>query len=59
MNTIFTKMIFFIFTIFIFLYTCSYAGFEITKKNNLSGGIIIFVFSLISTIFSNIMFFIS
>ena len=59
MNTIFTKIIFLIFTIFIFLYTCSYAGFEITKKNNLSGGIYVFIFSLLSVVFSNIMFFMS
>ena len=59
MNTIFTKIIFLIFTIFIFLYTCSYAEFEITKKNNLGGGIIVFIFSLLSVVFSNIMFFMS
>jgi len=59
MNTIFTKIFFLIFTIFIFLYTCSYASFEITKKNNLSGGIVVFMFSLVSLVFSNIMFFMS
>ena len=59
MNTIFTKIIFLIFTIFIFLYNCSYAGFEVTKKNNLSGGFYVFIFSLLSVVFSNIMFFMS
>ena len=59
MNTIFTKIIFLIFTLIIFLYNCSYAGFEITKKNNISGGVMVFVFTLISVIFSNIMFFMS
>lgn len=59
MNTIFTKIIFLFCTIFILLYSSSYAKFEITKKNNLSGGIIVFIFSLFSVIFSNIMFFMS
>lgn len=59
MNTFFIKLIFMIFTIFIFLYTTSYVSYEITKKNNISGGIMIFVFTIISIVFSNIMFFIS
>jgi len=59
MNTIFTKIIFLMFTLFIFLYNCSYAGFEITKKNNISGGIIVFLFSLFCVLFSNTMFFMS
>ena len=59
MNTISTKIIFLIFTIFIFIYSCSYAGFEITKNNNMSGGIMFFIFSLCSVIFSNIVFFMS
>ena len=59
MNTLFIKIIFMIFTFFIFIYSCSYAGFEITKKNNISGGVMFFIFSLISIVFSNIMFFMS
>ena len=59
MNTLFIKIIFMIFTFFIFIYSCSYAGFEITKKNNISGGVIFFIFSLISIVFSNLMFFMS
>ena len=59
MNTFFIKLIFLIFTILIFLYSTSYANFEITKKNNISGGIMFFIFTIISVIFSNIMFFIS
>ena len=59
MNTFFIKIIFMIFTFFIFIYNCSYAGFEIIKKSNISGGIMFFIFSLISIVFSNIMFFIS
>lgn len=59
MNTISTKIIFLIFSIFIFLYSCSYARYEITKKNNIQGGILIFIFSLFSIIFSNTVFFVS
>ena len=59
MNTLFIKIIFMIFTFFIFIYSCSYAGFEITKKNNISGGVMFFIFSLISIVFSNLMFFMS
>ena len=59
MNTLFIKIIFSIFTIAIFLYVSSYAKFEITKKNNIIGGIIVFLFTAASVIFSNIMFFIT
>lgn len=59
MNTLYIKIIFLIFTIAIFLYSTSYAKFEITKKNNISGGIMIFFFSLISVVFSNVIFFIT
>ena len=57
MNTLFIKIIFLIFTIIIFLYSSSYAKFEIVKKNNIIGGIVVFLFSLISIVFSNVMFF--
>ena len=40
MNTLFVKIIFLIFTLVIFIYSSSYAKFEITKKNNIIGGII-------------------
>lgn len=59
MNTFFIKLIFLIFTIFIFLYSASYVSFEITKKNNISGGVMVFAFTIISIVFSNIMFFMS
>ena len=59
MNTFYIKIIFLIFTIAIFLYSSSYAKFEITKKSNIIGGIVVFLFSLVSIIFSNIMFFIT
>ena len=59
MNTLFIKIIFSIFTIIVLLYVSSYAKFEIVKNNNIGGGIFIFLLSLISIIFSNIMFFVS
>ena len=59
MNTIFIKIIFLIFTIFIFLYCSSYAKFEITKKSNIIGGIMVFIFTVASIIFSNVIFFVS
>ena len=59
MNTLFVKIIFLIFTLVIFIYSSSYAKFEITKKNNTIGGIIIFIFILSSIVFSNIIFFIT
>ena len=57
MNTLFIKIIFLIFTIAIFFYCSSYAKFEITKKNNIVGGILVFIFNVISVIASNIIFF--
>ena len=59
MNTIYIKIIFFIYTFFIFLYSSSYAKFEIAKNNNIIGGIITFLFSLFSIVFCNIVFFIT
>ena len=59
MNTLFVKIIFLIFTLVIFIYSSSYAKFEITKKNNIIGGIVIFIFILSSIVFSNIIFFIT
>ena len=59
MNTLFIKIIFLIFTFVIFIYSSSYAKYEITKKNNIIGGIIVFVFILFSIVFSNIVFFIT
>ena len=59
MNTLFIKIIFSIFTIAIFLYSSSYAKFEIVKNNNIVGGIMVFIFALVSIVFSNIMFFIT
>lgn len=57
MNNISIKIIFFIFTTTIFIYCNSYAKYEITKNNNILGGIGIFILNLISILFSNIMFF--
>ena len=59
MNTLFIKILFLIFTFIILIYSSSYAKYEITKKNNIIGGIIIFLFILSSIIFSNIIFFIT
>ena len=59
MNTFFIKLIFLIFTIFIFLFFFSYVSFEITKNNNISGGVMVFAFTIISIVLSNVMFFIS
>ena len=57
MNNISIKIIFLIFTIAIFIYSNSYAKFEIVQNNNIIGAFGIFLFNLISIIFSNIMFF--
>ena len=57
MNTIFIKAIFLIYTLFIFLYSSSYAKFEITQDKNIFGGIFIFIFSLLGVVTSNIVFF--
>ena len=59
MNNLFIKIIFFIFTLITFIYSSSYAKYEITQKNNIIGGIIIFIFILSSIVFSNIIFFIT
>ena len=59
MNTLFIKIIFLFITLIIMIYSCSYANFEIVKKNNFFGGIFVFLFSGISVIFANAMFFLT
>ena len=59
MNTFFIKIIFLIFTLIMFLYISSFAKYEITKNNNILGGIFVFIFTVASVIFGNIMFFIT
>ena len=59
MNNLFIKIIFFIIILITFIYSSSYAKYEITQKNNIIGGIIIFIFILSSIVFSNIIFFIT
>ena len=59
MNTLFIKIIFLIITIFIVYYSSSYANYEIVKKNNFFGGIFVFLFSIISTVFANVIFFLT
>lgn len=58
MNTLFIKIIFLLITLATFIYTSSYAKYEITKKSNIIGGIMVFIFTLASIIFGNIIFFI-
>lgn len=55
MNTIFLNVIFLIFTLIIFFKIIGYGLYEIKQENNLYGGTIVIIFSLISIIFSNIM----
>ena len=59
MTTLFLKIFFLIVTLCILLYLFSYANFEITNNNNVIVGIIIFLFTLFSVIFSNIVFWMS
>ena len=59
MNTFSIKIIFLFFTLCIFLYCASYAGFEIKQKNNILGGILVFIFDIACVIFGNVMFWIS
>lgn len=59
MNTFFIKIVFLLITLYILFYCSSYAKYEITKKNNIISGIIVFLFTLASVIFSNIVFWIS
>lgn len=59
MNTLFIKIIFLIFTTAILFYTTSYVKFEITKNNNIIGGIMVFIFSVVSVILGNVVFFIA
>ncbi len=56
MNTLFVKLVFLLITLYILLYCSSFAGFEIKSKNNIVAGIIVFLFTVTSVIFSNIIF---
>ena len=59
MTTLIIKLFFLVVTICILFYLTSYAKFEITQNNNVVVGIIIFLFTLFSVIFSNIVFWMS
>ena len=59
MITSFIKIIFTIISIYIFLYNCSFINYEIRENKNIIGGITVFVFVLLSVIFSNIVFWIN
>ena len=52
----FIKTIFTLITIYIFLYCFSFANYEVKNKNNTLGSIVFMIFTLISIIFSNIIF---
>ena len=58
MNNIFIKVIFLLITLYILMYCGSYAKYEITKKNHIISGIVVFVFTLTSVIFANVVFWI-
>ena len=59
MTNLIIKLFFLSVTICILLYLTSYSKFEITQNNNVIVGILIFLFTLFSVIFSNIVFWIS
>ena len=54
MVTGFIKLIFSIICLYIFLYNCSFANYEIKSKNNIIGGIFTLLFVLCSLVFSNV-----
>ena len=59
MNTIFIKLFFSTVSLFFLTYTISYSKFEILTQKNTLGGVFIILFSLISIIFVNIIFWIN
>jgi uncharacterized membrane protein HdeD (DUF308 family) len=56
LNNVF-HIIFLCFTIFVFIYTTSYALYEINHEKNKAGSIGIIVFTVFSIVFSNIVVF--
>jgi uncharacterized membrane protein HdeD (DUF308 family) len=56
LNNVF-HIIFLCITIFVFIYTTSYALYEINHEKNKAGGIGIIVFTVFSIVFSNIVVF--
>ncbi len=56
MNLLF-HFVFVIVTVFILIKTIFYGLFEINSQNNKSGGIAVICFSIIVTVFANIMVF--
>ena len=59
MNNIFIKLYFSLICIFIFFYIFSFSMFEIKNKKNKFGGIITILFTVVSIIYSNIIFYIN
>lgn len=57
MLTLIFRFLFLFFTIFILLKTVFYGLYEIKTQNNKSGGIGVIVFSVLTTIFVNIVIF--
>lgn len=55
MKTCFINVIFFIFTLFIFVRTLAYCIYEIKEEENTVGGISLIVLTFFSVIFANIM----
>ena len=55
MNIFFIDAMFFIFTVFVFVKLCVYSWHEICNENNLFGGVVTIVITLIAVIFVNIM----
>ena len=59
MNILFIKIFFSFISILIFGYMLSFSSFEIKAKSNILGGLFVILFSLLSLIYSNVMFWIS
>ena len=59
MNTIFIKIFFSISTLYIFLHCLSFAKYELIDKKNVLGFITSATLSIVSLVFSNIIFWIN
>ena len=59
MNNIYIKLFFSLICLFIFFYMVSFAIFEMKEKKNKFGGIAVIVLTIISIVYSNIIFYIN
>ena len=59
MNNIFIKLFFSLICLFILLYIISFSIFEIKNENNVFGGVATIVFTIVSIVYSNIIFYIN